>query len=38
VIGIDIAQLIQAMEQTIAEASSFVAMLSERKALPSAPR
>jgi hypothetical protein len=35
VIGIDIAQLIQAMEQTIAEASSFVAMLSERKALPS---
>ncbi|EIC30517.1 Protein of unknown function (DUF2959) [Methylomicrobium album BG8] len=35
VIGVDIAQLIQAMEQTIAEASSFVAMLSDRKeALP----
>ncbi|WP_236994165.1 DUF2959 domain-containing protein [Candidatus Methylomicrobium oryzae] len=38
VIGIDIAQLIQAMEQTIAEASSFVAMLSDRKALPGPPR
>jgi hypothetical protein len=35
VIGIDIAQLIRAMEQTIAEASSFVAVLSDRKALPS---
>ncbi len=35
VIGIDIAQLIQAMEKTIAEASSFVAVLSDRKALPS---
>ncbi|WP_374089105.1 DUF2959 domain-containing protein [Methylomicrobium lacus] len=34
-IGIDIAQLIQAMEKTIAEASSFVAVLSDRKALPS---
>jgi chromosome segregation ATPase len=38
VIGIDIAQLIQAMEQTIAEASSFMAMLSDRKALPGPPR
>jgi hypothetical protein len=34
VIGIDIAQLIRAMEKTIAEASSFVAVLSDRKALP----
>jgi len=33
-IGIDIAQLIQAMEKTIAEARSFVAVLSDRKALP----
>ena len=35
VIGIDIAQLIQAMEHTIAEASRFVSILSDRKALPS---
>lgn len=35
-IGIDIAQLIKAMEKTIAEASSFVAVLSDRKALPGA--
>jgi hypothetical protein len=36
VIGVDIAQLILAMEQTIAEASRFVSVLSDRKALPSA--
>lgn len=34
-IGIDISQLIHAMEQTIAEASQFVAVLTEQKALPS---
>lgn len=34
-IGIDISQLIQAMEQTIAEASQFVAALGSQKALPS---
>lgn len=34
-IGIDISQLIQAMEQTIAEASQFVASLTDQKALPS---
>jgi phage-related tail protein len=33
-IGIDISQLIYAMEQTIAEASQFVAVLVEQKALP----
>lgn len=33
-IGIDISQLIQAMEQTIAEASQFVAVLTDQKALP----
>ncbi|MGZ8152745.1 MAG: DUF2959 domain-containing protein [Methylovulum sp.] len=33
-IGIDIAQLIQAMEQTIAEASQFVSVLADQKALP----
>ncbi|MGZ8227747.1 MAG: DUF2959 domain-containing protein [Methylococcaceae bacterium] len=33
-IGIDIAQLIQAMEQTIAEASQFVSVLVDQKALP----
>lgn len=33
-IGIDISQLIQAMEQTIAEASQFVAALTDQKALP----
>lgn len=32
-IGLDITQLITAMEQTIAEASQFVALLSEQKAL-----
>ncbi|MEC4746927.1 DUF2959 family protein [Methylomicrobium sp. Wu6] len=31
---IEIAQLIQAMEKTIAEARSFVEVLSDRKALP----
>lgn len=35
-IGIDISQLIQAMEQTIAEASLFVSALVEQKALPKA--
>ena len=34
-IGIDISQLIRAMEQTIAEASQFVAVLTDQKALPS---
>jgi len=34
-IGIDISQLINAMEQTIAEASQFVAALTDQKALPS---
>jgi hypothetical protein len=34
-IGIDISQLIQAMELTIAEASQFVALLSQQKSLPS---
>jgi hypothetical protein len=34
-IGIDISQLIHAMEQTIAEASQFVAALTNQKALPS---
>ncbi|WP_432744358.1 DUF2959 domain-containing protein [Methylobacter sp. G7] len=34
-IGIDISQLIQAMELTIAEASQFVAALTHQKALPS---
>ncbi|MFI3120205.1 MAG: DUF2959 domain-containing protein [Methylococcaceae bacterium] len=34
-IGVDISQLISAMEQTIAEASLFVAALSHQKALPS---
>lgn len=34
-IGIDISQLINAMEQTIAEASQFVAVLTDQKALPS---
>ncbi len=34
-IGIDISQLIHAMEQTIAEASHFVAALGNQKALPS---
>lgn len=34
-IGIDISQLIRAMEQTIAEASQFVAILTDQKALPS---
>ena len=34
-IGIDISQLIHAMEQTIAEASQFVAVLIDQKALPS---
>ncbi|MCF7966455.1 MAG: DUF2959 domain-containing protein [Methylobacter tundripaludum] len=33
-IGIDISQLIHAMEQTITEASQFVAVLTEQKALP----
>lgn len=33
-IGVDISQLISAMEQTIAEASLFVAALSHQKALP----
>jgi phage-related tail protein len=33
-IGIDISQLIYAMEQTIAEASQFVSILVEQKALP----
>jgi hypothetical protein len=33
-IGVDISQLIQAMEQTIVEASQFVAALSNQKALP----
>jgi tetratricopeptide (TPR) repeat protein len=33
-IGIDISQLIYAMEQTIAEASQFVSLLVEQKALP----
>jgi len=33
-IGVDISQLIQAMEQTIAEASQFVAALGSQKALP----
>jgi phage-related tail protein len=35
-IGIDISQLIYAMEQTIAEANQFVSALVEQKALPSA--
>ncbi len=35
-IGIDISQLILAMEQTIAEASQFVSVLTEQKALPGA--
>ena len=35
VIGIDIAQLIRAMELTIAEASQFVTVLVEQKSLPS---
>lgn len=35
VIGIDISQLIQAMELTIMEANQFVALLSNQKALPS---
>jgi hypothetical protein len=34
-IGIDISQLIHAMEQTIAEANQFVSTLVEQKALPS---
>ncbi|GAB6142249.1 DUF2959 domain-containing protein [Methylosoma difficile] len=33
-IGLDISQLIQAMEQTIAEANQFVAVLVDQKALP----
>ncbi len=33
-LGIDISQLIQAMEQTIAEASQFVSVLTNQKALP----
>ena len=33
-IGIDISQLIHAMEQTIAEASQFVSVLTDQKALP----
>jgi len=35
-IGIDISQLIQAMERTIAEADQFVSVLVDQKALPSA--
>ncbi|NOT12311.1 MAG: DUF2959 domain-containing protein [Methylococcaceae bacterium] len=34
VIGIDISQLIHAMEQTITEASLFVSLITEQKALP----
>jgi hypothetical protein len=34
VIGIDISQLIHAMEQTITEANLFVSLITDQKALP----